>query len=81
MKSIDANNPHTTVNLSEADVNKEDEIFEKLFLNIKANGIKTPIKLIPLDGKTNYQVVDGLKRLAIMEQLGFDSIPAVIQGS
>ena len=56
LKNIDARNPATTINLSKADINAQDKYFEKLYLDIKKNGIKTPIKLIHMNGKSHYQV-------------------------
>ena len=82
LKDISAHNLGNTSNFSASDPNtiKDRWDFEKLFQDIMECGIKTPIKLIRMKNKSKekYEVVDGVQRLRIVEQLGDETIPAII---
>ena len=75
-------NPPRTVNLSGLDIGEDDFEaeweFDKLYTDIVASGIKVPLRLYRLKGENNFMVIDGLKRLAVAEQLGLERIPAII---
>ena len=73
------NPPRTTIQEPSGD--SAEWGFERLFLDIKENGVTKPIKVIALKEKGKYQVTDGLKRLAIVEQLGHDRIPVSLERS
>ena len=78
LDDIIAHNPECTSNIPIPDLttipNRWD--FEKLYRDIKEHGIQGPITLIRLknEDKERYEVVDGLQRLRVAEQLGFEKI-------
>jgi ParB-like chromosome segregation protein Spo0J len=82
LKDIAAHNPECTSNIPIPDLNtvKNRWDFERLFRDVMEHGIKEPITLLQRKDKykERYEVVDGLQRLRIVEQLGEETIPAII---
>ena len=52
--------------------------FDRLYMQIVGTGIQEPIKVKKINDQPKYTVIDGLKRLAVAEQLDYEKIPAVI---
>src|SRR5262245_1634000 len=51
----------------------------RLLASLAASGQQTPIVVIPVLGKTDrYLVIDGHKRVAALEQLGRDTVDAIV---
>ena len=82
LKDIAAHNPECTSNIPIPDLKTIEDRwdFERLFRDVMKNGIQSPIALIQRKGKykERYEVVDGLQRLRIAEQLGDETIPAIM---
>src|SRR3989442_2876788 len=53
----------------------------RLLASLAATGQQTPIVVVAVSGKPDrYQVIDGYKRIAALEQLGRDTVDAVVWG-
>ncbi len=50
----------------------------RLLASLAASGQQTPIVVVVCDKPDRYQVIDGYKRIAALEQLGRDTVDAVV---
>src|SRR5271165_1301208 len=52
---------------------------KQLLASLASSGQQTPIVVVPVDNQPDrYLVIDGYKRIAALEQLGRDTVEAVI---
>ena len=50
----------------------------RLMTSLAANGQQTPIVVVATDQPDQYEVIDGYKRIAALQQLGHDTVEAVV---
>ena len=50
----------------------------RLLASLAASGQQTPIVVVAVEEQPRYQVIDGYKRIAALEQLGRDTVEAVV---
>jgi ParB/RepB/Spo0J family partition protein len=54
------------------------ECRRRLMTSLAANGQQTPIVVVATDQPDQYEVIDGYKRIAALQQLGRDTVEAVV---
>lgn len=69
--------PNHPRNHFEKGSDEEDKDLKYLKLSIARDGIQDPIKVAKVDKKT-YYIIDGVRRVMVMEQLGIDYINCVV---
>lgn len=55
----------------------DDDKMQELVKSIKVNGVLSPVLIRPIDGRDNYEMISGHRRLHAAQLAGLTAIPSI----